>query len=172
MAGRKSVPPKKPAANAKFLADGMLGSLARKTRAFGFDTVYLKDTQDKEMTKKAKSDRRILLTADRALASFARDRGVATFLLSAETDAGRLKEIRVQASAEGVPLVRGDSLCSLCNGKLEPLGPEALEGDVPEEIRAHHKLFFRCEDCGHVYWRGEHWKKLRRLGAVFDAKVT
>ncbi len=48
----------------RFVADAMLGSLARKLRIFGFDTLYFKDGGDSELLKLAKSEGRILLTSD------------------------------------------------------------------------------------------------------------
>ena len=56
----------------RFVADAMLGSLARKLRALGFDTAYYKSGDDLGIITLAARSSRIILTADRSLASLAR----------------------------------------------------------------------------------------------------
>ena len=48
-----------------FLADAMLGSVARKLRIFGFDTAYVAHTADDEVLKLGVEQGRIILTADK-----------------------------------------------------------------------------------------------------------
>jgi uncharacterized protein len=50
-----------------FLADAMLGSVARKLRIFGFDTLYIKHTHDDEILKIAIEDNRAILTCEKEL---------------------------------------------------------------------------------------------------------
>src|SRR5919202_2153926 len=50
-----------------FLADAMLGSVARKLRIFGFDTLYIAHTHDDEIMKIGIEQGRVILTADREL---------------------------------------------------------------------------------------------------------
>lgn len=52
----------------KFVADHMLGRLAKWLRILGFDTLFLTDVPDEEILKKARGENRIILTRDRALA--------------------------------------------------------------------------------------------------------
>ena len=48
-----------------FLADAMLGSIARKLRVFGFDTLYNAQAHDDEILKIAMEQDRVILTADK-----------------------------------------------------------------------------------------------------------
>ena len=48
-----------------FLADAMLGSVARKLRIFGFDTLYIKHIHDDEVLKIGIEDNRVILTCDK-----------------------------------------------------------------------------------------------------------
>ena len=50
-----------------FLADAMLGSIARKLRIFGFDTIYLAHARDDEILKIGIEQDRVILTADKEL---------------------------------------------------------------------------------------------------------
>jgi uncharacterized protein with PIN domain len=48
----------------KFLADGMLGKLARWLRILGHDVIYLVEFEDSELLKLAKKEESVLLTKD------------------------------------------------------------------------------------------------------------
>ena len=50
-----------------FLADAMLGNIARKLRIFGFDTIYLAHARDDEILKIGIEQDRVILTADKEL---------------------------------------------------------------------------------------------------------
>ncbi len=51
----------------KFLADNMLGSLARWLRFLGFDTAYPDVLTDKDLKELARQENRVLLTRDKEL---------------------------------------------------------------------------------------------------------
>ncbi len=50
-----------------FFADAMLGSIARKLRIFGFDTIYIRDIKDEEVLGIASKLDRVILTCDKEL---------------------------------------------------------------------------------------------------------
>ncbi|MDG6946277.1 MAG: hypothetical protein JRN40_02315 [Nitrososphaerota archaeon] len=146
-----------------FAADAMLGSLARKLRALGFDTTYYRSGGDAQLLKLAAMEGRVVLTSDRALADSAAAKGVAAVLLRGGSDRRRLSEIAAAAGPLGFELARGDPFCSLCGGVLERVGWGDVSGMVPASVKRRHREFFRCVACGHPYWKGTHWKKLRSL---------
>ena len=154
----------------KLAADAMLGSMARKLRAFGFDTTYMKAKSDSAVLSSCSRQKRVLLTADRELAFSAGKRGVNAILVSGETDRARLKVMLGVAAKMGLRLTRGEPRCSTCNGSLIKLNPPGVRGRVPDSVYRRHRIFFKCRDCGQIYWKGGHWKKLRRLEKLFDAK--
>ena len=147
----------------KFAVDAMLGSLARKLRAFGFDASYYKAGDDTGLLQTALNEGRILLTSDFALASRAASKQVKAILLTQKGDGARIAAIAKACKEDRTSLSRGDPMCSLCGGELERLRKDGLSTDVPPSVLASHRLFFRCLGCGQVYWRGSHWKKLRSL---------
>jgi uncharacterized protein with PIN domain len=157
-------------ARARFVADAMLGSLSRKLRVLGFDTAYYRSGGDDALLVLASDEGRIILTSDRTLASLARARGVRALLVEGRNDRARIRSIVSAARASGVPLRRGDSLCSVCGATLLPLARSAALGLVPPTVGRRHRLFFRCSACGQVYWRGSHWKKLRSLARLIEEK--
>src|SRR5207245_5307383 len=60
----------------RFVADVMLGRLARWLRALGYDTAYVRDASDRQLLGLALREDRRLLTRDVALARLARVRGM------------------------------------------------------------------------------------------------
>jgi len=154
----------------------MLGSLARKLRAFGFDTSYFKEGDDSDLIAIAASEGRVVLTADRSLAARARAKRVHTLLVTGSKDSERISSLTKGAKADGLSLLGGPPLCSICNGNLISLRRREVAGRVPPSVLRRHRSFYRCEDCGQYYWRGAHWKKLRwlerRLGEKPNAAVS
>ena len=144
----------------------MLGSLARKMRVLGFDTLYYSDGDDEGIMRIAKSEDRVVLTADRSLAERARTRRPSVLLISGKSDSKRLTSLLVAARSSGVSLTRGGSLCSLCGGSLQTVKRADVAGRVPHSVERRHRLFFKCVECGQYYWKGSHWKKLRRFSRI------
>ncbi|MBD0324072.1 MAG: hypothetical protein ICV72_11905, partial [Aldersonia sp.] len=56
-----------PIADARFVLDVHLGTLARRMRLLGIDTAYRNDAADAELVAQAAAERRVLLTQDRGL---------------------------------------------------------------------------------------------------------
>ena len=54
------------------------------------------------------------------------------------------------------PLTR----CSICNHPLSPIAKENVRNLVPEYVYQQHDHFFKCNQCGKVYWRGTHVKRM------------
>lgn len=153
----------------------MLGSLARKLRALGFDALYYRSGEDSGLLALSLRDGRIILTADRSLAARAESKGARVILAVGSSDGARIGSIARCAASRGIDLVRGPPLCSLCGGELLSVGKDRLPGKVPPSVVSRHRLFFVCAACGQVYWRGSHWKKLmslaRRLGRKKDVAI-
>ncbi|HXW94731.1 MAG TPA: Mut7-C RNAse domain-containing protein [Nitrososphaerales archaeon] len=152
------------------MVDAMLGSLARKLRAFGFDAAYYKAGDDGGLLRLSLSEGRIILTADRSLAARADSQGIRAIIPVGNSDRERLGSLSRGATAIGVSLVRGDPLCSLCGGELQAVKGSEISGKVPSSVRRRHLLFFQCASCGHIYWRGSHWKRLMSLARRLDQK--
>src|SRR4029077_652480 len=74
----------------RFVADVMLGRLARWLRALGYDTLYFRDAPDRRLLALALTDQRRLLTRDAALARRARDAGL---LVRAEALDAQIQEV-------------------------------------------------------------------------------
>jgi len=157
----------------KFIADAMLGTVARKLRIFGFDTVYFSEGGDPELEALARKEGRVILTSDRRLLAHSEGRGLQAILVEGKTDGARLRSVARQAGP-GMTLRLGGgraSRCAVCNGELELIGRrEAVASKIPPKVLARHRLFYVCRSCSRYYWRGKHWDRLRRLSYSLNAK--
>ena len=143
-------------AEPRFVADVMLGRLARWLRALGYDTLYFRDAPDRKLIALALSDRRRLLTRDAALARRARDAGL--FVRAEALDA----QIREVTAAFGLAGRRPLSRCLECNEPLAAAVPEAVRDRVPPYTFATRREFWMCTGCRRVYWAGTHVTGIRR----------
>jgi uncharacterized protein with PIN domain len=148
-------------AKVRFVADAMLGSFARKLRVLGFDTIYYKTGGDAGIMRIASAEGRVILTADRQLASRTSRGRTRIILVSGRNDAARLRNLKIRAGEFGLTLERGNPFCSVCNGELTEAGKLEVADRVPRSVASRHRLFYRCRNCGKLYWKGGHWKKLR-----------
>ncbi len=158
----------------RFVADAMLGSLARKLRIFGFDTLYFKEGSDTELLSIARKEKRVVITSDRVLFRRSGMGGVRGVLVEGRSDRSKLLSLIEQTGVEVASLTYEGraSRCAVCNGELEALGRrDAAQAAIPPKVLARHRLFFRCSSCSRLYWRGKHWVRLRRLSYSLKAKV-
>jgi uncharacterized protein with PIN domain len=141
---------------ARFVADVMLGRLARWLRALGHDTLYFHDAPDRRLLAVALAERRRLLTRDAALARRAREAGL---LVRAEALDDQIREVTVNCRlAPGRALSR----CLECNGLLAPASPETVRHRVPPYTFATQREFRLCSGCDRVFWPGTHVAGIHR----------
>lgn len=143
---------------ARFVADVMLGRLARWLRALGYDTLYFRDAPDARLLGLALREQRRLLTRDAALARRARDAGL---LVRADSLDAQLREVMAACGLRGrAPLSR----CLECNGVLAESDPDHVRERVPPYTLRTQRTFWTCTGCRRVFWAGTHAAgMLRRL---------
>lgn len=142
----------------KFIADAMLGRLAKWMRILGCDVVYQPDIDDRQLVRIAREQGRVLLTRDTLLL---RRRGLRDPVFISSDDVGQqILEIRhLLISCGEVPLGR----CAVCNGSLEDVPrKEEIRAMVPDFVYLHYSRFARCTGCGKVYWEGTHYGNIRK----------
>jgi uncharacterized protein len=137
----------------RLLVDAMLGSLAKRLRWLGYDAVYWRDGSDEALMARARTDGRLIVTRDHALA---RRRGVAALLVESESLAEQFAEVHAALPIPPQPFTR----CGECNGLLETLDREAARALVPPYVWQTQHEFWRCPDCSRAYWKGTHWPSL------------
>ncbi|MGC8817171.1 MAG: Mut7-C RNAse domain-containing protein [Candidatus Hadarchaeum sp.] len=148
----------------RFVANGMLGKLARWLRLAGYDVIYMGRTnlppegQDERILETVNEEGGVLLTADVQLHRRALRQGLRSVLIRETEVAGQLAEIS-RRLGERIEIIPEKSRCSVCNGTLTPVAKDTVEGMVPEKVLMTND-FWRCTNCGKIYWRGKHWKNI------------
>ncbi len=172
-----------------FLADAMLGNIARKLRIFGFDTLYMAQAHDDEILRTGIKQDRVILTADKELFKRIVKVGARGVLVSAgASELEDLVHILTENGITSIGMNGVGSRCSVCNGHLEKRTSDQVKNDdgcnnnnnndddddviVPDKVIACHKQFFQCIACGKIYWEGGHLKRIRALVRNLDAKLV
>jgi uncharacterized protein with PIN domain len=138
----------------RFIADAMLGTLAKWLRILGYDTQFDTSLDDHQLVRLARADGRVLLTRDRELAQ--RPGIQVVFVVSEQLEA---QVAQVLADLDLVPN-RSFSRCPVCNELLVELDSETARTRVPLYVAENHRTFRACPACQRVYWRGTHWQHM------------
>jgi hypothetical protein len=141
----------------RFIADAMLGRLARYLRFLGCDTAYDPDLDDAGLAARSATEGRVLLTRDARLAR--RSEPAHALLVEGEDVLAQIRQV-----AEALALERRAPTlerCALCNSLLEPAGDDLVLRRVPTAVLRQRHKFARCPSCDRLYWDGSHMKRLR-----------
>jgi uncharacterized protein with PIN domain len=143
----------------KFVADCMLGRLAKWLKILGFDVLYFSKAEDGELVALARREGRILLTRDSGLIEKAAKRPNRLFVRS---DDWQDQVVQVLDELALWDEVRPNSRCLECNRALKPLEKERARNLVTPYVLEHAASFAMCPDCGRVFWRGTHYGDMER----------
>ncbi|HSB07660.1 MAG TPA: Mut7-C RNAse domain-containing protein [Thermodesulfobacteriota bacterium] len=150
----------------KFLADVMLGKLARELRMLGYDTLYYRGQDPHELIQIARQQERLILTRNIRLTPKTKEDHVVQ--ITEDDPVLQLKGLR----RLGIITLNEETLfsrCLLCNSLLNEITREEAEGRVPDFIFNQQKEFYRCSQCSHIYWPGSHQERMqKRLKEFFQ----
>ena len=152
----------------RFLADRMVGKLARWLRLLGYDTVYLPQLSPQGVMNEARRQGRIILTRDSRIVR----RKDAPLFVFIEDDRFREQLCQVVRDLRLDPVAHLLTRCSECNAQLQPIVKDKLKDRVPEYVWRTQAEFRRCPDCHRIYWGATHKERmmdeLRRLDLLKD----
>jgi uncharacterized protein with PIN domain len=141
----------------------MCGGVARWLRVLGADASYTPGIDDGVLVAEAQAEGRIVISSDgklfeRRVFTTGQVRG-----LRLPVGLKRLEQLRFVVRA--LRITPAFPRCTLCNGLLESV-PRCDVGDVvPARSLIWAKDFYRCRSCGHVFWEGTHWRRIRSVRA-------
>ncbi|MFQ5543444.1 MAG: Mut7-C RNAse domain-containing protein [Nitrospiria bacterium] len=142
-----------------FVLDVHLGRLARLLRLLGFDVAYRNDYSDPEIVRVSVDKNRILLTRDRRL--LFRKEITHAYCLRSTDPKQQLKEVfkRFDLYAQ----VNSFHRCADCNGKIGAVKKREIIDHLEPKTILYYDQFFRCEGCQKIYWKGSHYKKIKKV---------
>lgn len=140
----------------RFLADAMLGRLARWLRVLGFDTRYDPSMHDAELARIADAEGRVLLTRDRRLLRDRHPRKAVEVTQDAPLEqlVALVNALRLEPPAELF------TRCLVCNVPLEDAATEVA--GLPPMARELSGPIKRCPHCKRLYWPGSHVRRMTR----------
>jgi uncharacterized protein with PIN domain len=140
-----------------FLADAMLGRLAKWLRLLGYDTAYAGEESDQRIAARARAESRVVLTRDREMA---RRKGIRCLLVHSQDLGEQLEQV---LSSFDRPRGEIEPRCPQCNASLIEISPQEARSHVPAYVFQAHRRFRRCPACERVYWPGSHWAKIEEM---------
>jgi uncharacterized protein with PIN domain len=141
----------------KFVADCMLGRLAKWLKILGFDVAYFPVAEDKDLVELARREDRILLTRDSGLIEKNRRARNRLFVTSQNWEDQVVQVLDEYGLWDDV---RPHSRCLECNRALKPLAKSRAGNLVAPSILERAESFALCPGCGRVFWHGSHHKDM------------
>jgi uncharacterized protein with PIN domain len=148
----------------KFVADCMLGRLAKWLKILGFDVLYFSKAEDKDLADLSRREDRVLLTRDTGLIERTAKRPNRLFVRSDDW------EDQVVQVLDDLGLwddVRPNTRCIECNLPLKALARERARNLVTPYVHERASSFAICPGCNRVFWQGTHYgdmeRKIKRL---------
>ncbi|MFN4336490.1 MAG: Mut7-C RNAse domain-containing protein [Candidatus Nitrosocaldus sp.] len=154
----------------RLLLDGMLGSMARKLRIFGFDTLYYNGLDDSALLDKCIKDCRILVTSDEELFHHASRLGVRSILVKGNGMDDMVYLLRL-VGIRSIGFDINNARCSLCNSTIIHVSKDSLRG-LPDEVLKRYENFYICSSCGKVYWEGSHIKRILEFEKGVNSRLA
>jgi len=148
----------------RFLADFMLGRLARWLRVLGYDTIYSRRGVESVLMVKAYREDRIILTRNTRL--FKRIDPARALFIHFDGFRDQVREV-IEALNIEYDAELFLSRCVECNLVLVPLTREEVQTKVPPYIFQTIKAFRTCPQCGRIFWSGTHIEEMRKLIETF-----
>lgn len=143
----------------KFIADAMLGRLAKWMRIAGYDVQYSPQIEDAEIAERGLREERVILTRDRLLIKRKTVRNNCFFVRG-----DRYREQLLQV-VRHYPIDIGRQMftrCLRCNTLLVPVPRSSLRQKVPRYVYATQETFETCPSCRRIYWGATHRESMVR----------
>jgi len=140
----------------RFICDGHLGKLCKYLRILGFDCLYVHLANHPDIASQFNSKNRIVLSRDQKLKHHP---DMQRFILIISSDPlTQLHEVVRQVDLENfiLPLSR----CLQCNHSLNSVLKEEIIHQVEPGTARNFDHFFRCSNCGRLYWKGSHYENM------------
>jgi hypothetical protein len=143
----------------KFLADAMLGKLAKWLRLIGVDVSFDKYLTADQAEKLAMKEGRVLITRRTSIVQKPKHPEILFIKYNALAD-------QFRQFLESYPAIDPWAniffRCILCNTQLEPVQKETVLSFVPPYVAKTQTNFTRCPTCQRIYWPATHKERMEK----------
>jgi len=149
----------------RFYCDVGLGGLTRWLRGAGYEAFWKPDLDDAAVIRETERLKATLITTD----SLMMERGVLRDGLVpwVWVPSSLTCEEQLMIVLRELQLSLHESRCMHCGGVLRRVEKADVADRIPPRTAVWLDEYFVCADCGQLFWRGTHWKRineeLRRL---------
>ena len=156
--------------NMKFIADVMVGKLARYLRMAGYDVLYINDASDDEIIKIAQKSGRIVLTRDSLMLKrrIFKNGTLRSVFIKHDLLIDQLRQLH---SGLGLSLNPDLARCLVCNDSLIEATRAKAKDKVPPYVFKTQEDFMYCSKCGHYYWKGTHYDNIKKIFTSIGSKL-
>ena len=140
----------------RFVADRMLGRLARMLRLLGYDTLYSPAVTLAQLQEMAHRGDRILLTRGDVQKRFPALPNI--YSVKSAYPPGQLRDVVEHYGLEARAGLW--TRCTLGNALIQEVEKDRVENRIEPKILQLYQEFFRCTGCAHIYWRGSHVERI------------
>jgi uncharacterized protein with PIN domain len=145
----------------KFIADIMVGKLAKYLRMAGHDVLYINTATDDEIIKIARETDRMVLTRDSLMLTRKEFKNgtIRSLHIKHEKLKNQLEQIKSDLKISMEPnLIR----CVECNRKLTEVEKKDIKNKIPPYVYETQQSFLYCKKCDKYYWKGTHYQHIKK----------
>ncbi|MDD5622537.1 MAG: Mut7-C RNAse domain-containing protein [Actinomycetota bacterium] len=146
----------------RFIADIMVGKLAKYLRMAGHDVLYINTASDDEIIKIAIDTGRMVLTRDSLMLARKEFKNgtLKNLYIKNEKLKNQLGQIKSDLKISLKPnLVR----CVECNQILVRVKKEDIKNKIPPYVFKTQQGFLYCKKCDKYYWKGTHYQNIKNI---------
>jgi hypothetical protein len=135
----------------RFVAEPMLGKLAKWLRMMGYDALYQRSYREDDLPRLMAGGRRLLSRRIQA-----KVRHPEAILIRSDHVGEQIKELRELGHLK-LDQTKFFTRCLRCNLPLEEADPEAARSSLPDHVYSENVSAIRsCPRCGRFFWPGTH----------------
>lgn len=138
----------------KFIATFEVGRLCKWLRILGYDTEYFNKGKKSQLIMRSLREGRVILTRESNLSRYS---GIRTIRIKSDLVEEQVRQVLRQMRLK----TEKDKMftrCVLCNRPIHNVKKEDVKSKIPPYVYKTQNIFFKCQDCEKIYWKGTHWK--------------
>ncbi len=146
----------------KFIADVMVGKLAKYLRMAGYDVAYVNDMKDDKIIEIARNEDRTILTRDRLMLERRdiRNHIIKSVFIEDDSLSVQLNQLKNELHIDLRPSL---TRCIDCNTCLKEIKKENVKKQIPDYVYSTQNYFLLCTSCKKLYWRGTHYRNINKF---------